>query len=99
MSLMKGPWRGEVILQAVNALPEILGCPCSCESLCLMRGVTDGRMFPYEQYLRRGLRISDRDVSWGQEMDEMTQEECIERGERKDKDWTQQNIGERRGPC
>lgn len=62
------PW-AEVLLQAVNAAPEISGYPCRWESLCLMTDVADGRKFVQKQYLGRGWRSTDRDNTWSQEED------------------------------
>lgn len=43
VSQTKGSQAGEVLLQAINIPPEVSGCPCSCESPCLLRDVADGR--------------------------------------------------------
>lgn len=95
VSQTRRPW-SEVLFQAMNTPPEISGCPCCCESLRWMRVLTDERMLLCKQYSGRGLRTTDRDDSWIQEVDEITQEEFVEWKERRAEAWTWQNHGETR---
>lgn len=43
-----------------------------------MRDVTDGRVYLYKQHSGRGLRPTDTDNSWSQEVDAITWEEYVE---------------------